>query len=79
LAVGRLVIADLTGVTACDRETAEVLIDVARSTARWHVDFCVVAPLSGALALYLRGRDPGCVLALYGSSFEAVAGFEVAA
>jgi hypothetical protein len=76
LAVGCLVIVDLTEVTGFDRHTVRELLGVAQVAARRRDTFRAVARQSGGLAQCLRWCVPGEGLATYGSVAQAVAGFD---
>ncbi|WP_445189978.1 STAS domain-containing protein [Pseudonocardia sp. Cha107L01] len=64
---GRVVVVDLSAVTAFDVETVETLIRIGRAGRRRHADVRVVARPASAIDWYLRTRGMPSLLPMAGS------------
>lgn len=74
VAVGRLVVADLSGVTAFDSDTVQALVTVARGAARRHDDLCFVVRENSSLARCAQSYGLGTLRSVYSSVMSAVVG-----
>jgi anti-anti-sigma regulatory factor len=73
-AEGRLVVADLLGVTGFDIYALDSLAQVARASRRRHLDFCALMRPASALEQYAFSCELDRLLPIYYSLSNALAG-----